>query len=69
MSVPLLLAGGNDVMRHYILRLLLHRYDVLPLHLRPFLDHGMRLGVLQRIGGSYLFAHRLLLEHFAAQAT
>jgi hypothetical protein len=30
-----------------------------------FLDHAADLIFLQKVGGSYRFIHRLLLEHFA----
>jgi hypothetical protein len=30
-----------------------------------FLEYAVRLVLLQRAGGGYLFIHRLLLEHFA----
>ena len=31
-----------------------------------FLDYAARLVFLQKVGGGYIFIHRLLLEHFAA---
>jgi hypothetical protein len=31
----------------------------------PFLDHCVDLIFLRRVGGGYIFVHRLLMEHFA----
>jgi DNA polymerase III delta prime subunit len=60
--------GGLDVINHYILRsLLVIRRDTPPRY-ADFLDYGVKLVFLQRVGGGYIFIHRLLLEHFAAMA-
>jgi eukaryotic-like serine/threonine-protein kinase len=60
-----LLYGGFDVIQHYILRLMLAVRGLLPLRLARFLDHCASLIFLQKVGGGYVFVHRLLLEHFA----
>lgn len=39
---------------------------LLPLDLVPFLDHAVRLIILTRVGGGWVFIHWLLLEHLAA---
>ena len=57
--------GGIDVIYHWILARTLGRSGILPRHLHAFLDHASRLSILQRVGGGYIFVHRLLLEHFA----
>jgi hypothetical protein len=31
----------------------------------PFLNHCVDLIFLRRVGGGYIFVHRLLMEHFA----
>jgi hypothetical protein len=31
----------------------------------PFLDHHVDSIFLRRVGGGYIFVHRLLMEHFA----
>ena len=49
-----------------ITRLLLSRNHLLPLKLVPFLDYCVDLIFLRRVGGGYIFVHRLLMEHFAA---
>jgi hypothetical protein len=57
--------GGADVLQHYVLRAMLAAARLLPLRLVRFLDHCVTLIFLQRVGGGYVFVHRLLLEHFA----
>jgi hypothetical protein len=58
--------GGQDVIQHYILRSILYWKGYAPLRYANFLDHATRLVFLQKVGGGYIFIHRLLLEHFAA---
>ncbi|MBI3163588.1 MAG: NACHT domain-containing protein [Chloroflexi bacterium] len=57
--------GGYFVLQHYSLRLILARNNLLPWKLVPFLDHCVDLIFLRRVGGGYIFVHRLLMEHFA----
>jgi hypothetical protein len=67
-SVPILvglMSGLFSPIQHYILQLMLTRRKLLPWHLVPFLDHAADLAFLRRVGGSYIFVHRLLMEHFA----
>ncbi len=47
------------------MRVLLWRSGTLPLNLVPFLDYATDRILLRRVGGGYLFTHRLLLEYFA----
>jgi len=58
--------GGIPVFNHYSLRLLIYTSNHLPRHLVPFLDYCVDLIFLRRVGGGYIFVHRLLMEHFAA---
>jgi hypothetical protein len=60
-----MLGGWFSLIQHYSLRRVLHRYHLLPRQLIPFLDHCVDLIFLRRVGGSYIFVHRLLMEHFA----
>ena len=53
------------IIRHYVLRLFLAINNLLPWKLVPFLDHCAELIFLRRVGGGYIFVHRLLMEHFA----
>ena len=58
--------GGQDVIQHYTLRVILYWRGHTPLRYANFLDYAARLVFLQKVGGGYIFIHRLLLEHFAA---
>jgi eukaryotic-like serine/threonine-protein kinase len=61
--------GGQDVIQHYILRFILYWKGHAPFRYADFLDYAARLVFLQKVGGGYIFIHRLLLEHFAAMCT
>ena len=65
-SLSVMLYGGVDVLKHYILRLILFLTGQTPLNYAQFLDHACRLNFLKKVGGGYIFIHRLLLEHFGA---
>ncbi len=59
--------GGLDVIQHYLLRLMLDIRGHAPLNYVRFLDYAAHdLNFLQKVGGGYVFIHRILLEHFAA---
>jgi hypothetical protein len=58
--------GGRSVLQHYILRWMLYRNGFLPLRLIPFLDYCAERIFLRKVGGGYVFVHRLLMEHFAS---
>ena len=69
-GLPLALAaglvyGGYACLSHGALRLVLWRTGALPLDCVPFLDYGVERVLLRRVGGGYMFVHRLLQEHFA----
>jgi len=38
----------------------------LPRRLVPFLDHAAERIFLRKVGGGYIFIHRMLLDYFAA---
>ncbi len=59
------ISGGWAVLRHFVLRWLLHRRQVFPWHTQVFLNNATACILLQRVGGGYSFIHRLLLEYFA----
>jgi hypothetical protein len=61
--------GGVDVIQHYTLRLILWRRNHIPLNYIGFLDYAAERIFLQKVGGGYIFIHRLLLEHFAGLGT
>src|SRR5262249_15196116 len=54
------------VIEHYILRWYLWRAQALPLNTVHFLDYATGRILLRKVGGGYIFAHRLLLEYFTS---
>ncbi len=61
-----LLNGGYAVINHFTLRLLLTRANSMPLNYVRFLDYAAERILLRKVGGGYIFIHRMLMEHFAA---
>jgi hypothetical protein len=60
------LAGGGGVcIQHFILRFILYCNGYIPWNYARFLDYTTERVFLQKVGGGYIFIHRLLLEHFA----
>jgi hypothetical protein len=57
--------GGSAVIKHYALRLTLWLNGYTPFKFVNFLDHCARLILLKKVGGGYIFIHRMLLEYFA----
>ena len=57
--------GGSTVIKHYALRLILWLNGYTPFKFVTFLDHCARLILLKKVGGGYIFIHRMLLEYFA----
>ncbi len=60
--------GGLAVAQHFILRTILWLEGYTPLNFIGFLDYAARLIVLRKVGGGYVFVHRLLLEHLARRS-
>jgi hypothetical protein len=58
--------GGLDVIQHYTLCVILWYRGHIPLNYIGFLNYATERVFLQKVGGGYIFIHRLLLEHFAA---
>jgi hypothetical protein len=57
--------GGYDALKHYVLRFLLYYKGYIPKNYMKVLNYAATLIILQKVGGGYIFIHRLLLEHFA----
>ena len=57
--------GGSAVIKHYALRLTLRLSGYTPFQFIKFLDHCAKLILLKKVGGGYIFIHRMLLEYFA----
>ncbi|GAP99812.1 transcriptional regulator [Leptolyngbya sp. NIES-2104] len=63
-----LMCGGLTCIQHLIIRVFLWKAGVAPWNYAEFLDHAAEQMFLQKVGGGYLFVHRLLLDHFAIAA-
>ena len=59
--------GLGAVIKHIALRITLaYQENVIPKwHYDKFLDYCVKAGLLRKVGGGYIFRHRILLEHFA----
>jgi hypothetical protein len=57
--------GGIASIQHLVLRVLLWRSHLIPWNYSHFLDHAAEHILLCKVGGGYMFVHRLLLDHFA----
>lgn len=61
-----LTVGGTACIQHMLLRLILRRERGIPWSLARFLDYATDRIFLRKVGGGYIFIHRLLLEYFAS---
>jgi hypothetical protein len=61
-----LIFGLSSFVHHFLLRFFLWRSNCLPWDLIPFLDEAVARLLLRKVGGSYVFMHRLLLEYFSS---
>ena len=60
-----LLYGGLACIQHFTLRLILYFNNYIPWNYARFLDYAADRILLQKVGGGYIFIHRMLMEHFA----
>ena len=63
--IGLSFGGGYAVIQHLTLRSMLYIKGFAPWNYARFLDDATELIFLQKVGGGYIFIHRMLLEHFA----
>lgn len=61
--------GGTACIQHFVLRLVLYQNRFIPWNYARFLNYSTERLFLQRVGGRYLFIHKLLREHFAGMRT
>lgn len=57
--------GGYACLSHVALRIILWRRGHLPWDVADFLDFAADRLLLRKVGGSYIFIHRMVLEYFA----
>jgi hypothetical protein len=57
--------GGAACIQHLTLRQILYRKGRIPWNYAKFLNFASDRLLMKRVGGGYVFFHRMLLEHFA----
>lgn len=57
--------GLLAVLRHWLLRVMLYTNGSIPWNMARFLDYAAERIFLRKVGGGYIFIHRLLLDYFA----
>ena len=60
-----LLNGGASCIKHFNLRRILYCKGLIPWNYARFLDYATQFKLMKRVGGGYVFYHRMLMEHFA----
>jgi DNA polymerase III delta prime subunit len=63
-----LVAGGLFSLKHFALRLMLWVEGLAPFRYARFLDSAVERLFLRKVGGGYIFAHRMLRDHFVILA-
>lgn len=59
--------GGFTFIQHFTLRSILNKNYFLPWNLARFLDYAADHIFLRKVGGGYIFIHRLLQDYFASR--
>ena len=57
--------GGKVCIQHFFLRRILYRKGRIPWNYAKFLDYASERLLMKKVGGGYIFYHRMLMEHFA----
>lgn len=57
--------GGSSFIGHFSLRQILYHKGLIPWNYACFLDHASKCRLMKKVGGGYIFYHRMLMEHFA----
>ena len=60
-----MIESGKPVIQHLSLRIILWVNRFIPWNYARFLDYATDRIFLQKVGGGYIFIHRMLMEHFA----
>ena len=57
--------SGIVLIQHFTLRLMLYCQKYIPWNYAQFLDYASERLLMKKVGGGYIFYHRMLMEHFA----
>jgi DNA replication protein DnaC len=63
--IAMLKYGGAACIQHFTLRRMLYKKGRIPWNYAKFLDFAADRLLMKKVGGGYVFFHRMLLEHFA----
>ena len=63
-AIVALRQGGLACFQHYFVRILLRSAGSIPWNYAKFLDYAVDHTLLRKVGGGYIFVHRLLLDYF-----
>jgi len=58
--------GGFAFIEHYCLRVIIYRSGYIPWNYARFLNYAAERIFLRKVGGGYIFVHRLLMDYFAS---
>jgi hypothetical protein len=61
--------GGYACLSHFALRVVHWRNGSIPWNYARFLDYCAERIFLRKVGGGYIFIHRMLMEYFASLDT
>ena len=64
--VAFLVRGGFTVLQHAVLRLMILLKHDLPWNYARFFNYCVTRIFMRRVGGGYIFVHRMIMEHFAS---
>ena len=62
------LMSSIALMQHFALRTIISLSNFMPWNFKRFLNYASELAILKKVGGGYIFTHRLLLEYFAKRS-
>jgi Effector-associated domain 7 len=57
--------GGAAFIEHMAIRVLLYNHNLVPWKYKEFLEYCVDRILMRRVGGGYVFVHRMLLDHLA----
>jgi hypothetical protein len=60
------LIGGSNVIKHFLLRALLWIEGSIPWRYVTFLNHSAGLTFMRKVGGGYIYGHRMIQLYFAS---
>jgi hypothetical protein len=64
--IACVLGGGWACIQHFALRMICSQNDYAPWNYARFLDYATERIFLRKVGGGYIFIHRLLQDYFAS---